>query len=302
MRRLRNLLQRFGSDLLLLATLVIELILEQLKQNFFFVCEGFGDVAEHLLAFIDLVERAMGAECQDNFLGDSLVVERARCGRDHLVQCRTEAPAPHIDLHVVVVGLVHFLAFPLNAAAVIRRFISRVNTSCFTVARYHADVGTVYLSLGSNLGDKARNLRLALEHLKAHVTVDLMSKVYESEPMYVTDQPRFYNMVVRGETGLEPLDLLSTVKAIEQDMGRMPSSHNQPRPIDIDILLYDDVVLETADLTIPHPRMHERAFVMMPLEEIASFHVHPKLRRPIIDLWDDIGHRFDTLWEAKEQL
>lgn len=161
---------------------------------------------------------------------------------------------------------------------------------------------SVFLALGSNVGDRADNIRRALENLHPEIVVELKSKVYETEPMHMTEQPTFYNMVIRGTTQLQPHDLLSHIKTIERSLGREEHTHNQPRPIDIDILLYDDVILETPELTIPHPRMHERGFVMMPLEEIASFHVHPTLRRPIIDLWDDIGSQFTTMTEVDIEL
>lgn len=167
---------------------------------------------------------------------------------------------------------------------------------------YDSFVKTIFLALGSNIGNRADNLRRAIDKLHPEVLVEQTSKVYESEPMYVENQPRFYNMVVRATTALDPQMLLEHTQRIESALGRTKDSHNQPRPIDIDILIYEEEIIDTPELTIPHPRMHERAFVMMPLEEIASFHMHPKIRRPFIDLWDDIGHQSDTLWEAKEQL
>jgi 2-amino-4-hydroxy-6-hydroxymethyldihydropteridine diphosphokinase len=167
---------------------------------------------------------------------------------------------------------------------------------------YDSSVNTVFLALGSNVGDRAENLRRALQLLEPTVSVSKKSKVYESLPVGTTDQPNFYNMTLEAQTALAPHELLRHVKGIEASLGRAPNTHNLPRPIDIDILLYGDEVLETPELTIPHPRMHERAFVMMPLEEIASFYVHPVLRRPMIDLWDDLGAQFETLWEAEVQL
>lgn len=160
----------------------------------------------------------------------------------------------------------------------------------------------VFIALGSNMGDRPGNLRRALEKLHPEFTVGRKSKVYETEPMYVTKQPRFYNMVICGETQLAPHELLAHTQSIERSLGRDEGTHNLPRPIDIDILFYDNVILETLDLVIPHPRMHERGFVMMPLEEIASFYVHPKLRRPIIDLWDDIGRQSEHIWPTDEQV
>lgn len=161
---------------------------------------------------------------------------------------------------------------------------------------------TIFLALGSNLGDRVDNLRRAVDKLSPQVIVQQKSLVYESEPMYNTKQPRFYNMVLKAKTALEPHGLLAHAKRIESALGRAPDTHNEPRPIDIDILLYEDEIIETGSLTIPHPRMHERAFVLMPLEEIAPFQMHPVFRRPITDLWDDIGYQFETLSEAKEQL
>jgi 2-amino-4-hydroxy-6-hydroxymethyldihydropteridine diphosphokinase len=161
---------------------------------------------------------------------------------------------------------------------------------------------TAFLGLGSNEGDRAANLRRALGLLAEHAEVLCKSRIYESEPMYVVDQPRFYNVAVSVSTGLLPHELLAKAKEIEAALGRKPGTHNLPRPIDIDILLYEHDIIETPELTIPHPRMHERAFVMKPLEEIAPFEWHPVLRRPMIDLWDEVGYQADTLWEPTEQL
>lgn len=167
---------------------------------------------------------------------------------------------------------------------------------------YDSCVYTTFLSLGSNMGDRADNLRRAIRMLHPHVVVSKKSKVYESLPMHVAGQSNFYNLALEAQTALLPFELLKHVKDIEAALGRAPGTHNLPRPIDIDILLYGHEVLDTPELTIPHPRMHERGFVMMPLEEIASFYVHPTLRRPIIDLWDDIGSQFTTMTEVDIEL
>ncbi len=127
----------------------------------------------------------------------------------------------------------------------------------------------VYLALGSNLGDRRANLAEALKQLQPHVILDVLSAVYETEAAYVTDQPNFYNMVLRGTTTLSPQTLLHRLKSIEQDLGRQQTIRYGPRPIDIDILLYGEMQLATPDLVIPHPRMTERAFVLIPLAEIA---------------------------------
>jgi len=127
----------------------------------------------------------------------------------------------------------------------------------------------VYLALGSNLGDRRANLAEALKQLQSYVILDVLSTVYETEPAYVTDQPNFYNMVLRGTTTLSPQALLHRLKSIEQDLGRQQTVRYGPRPIDIDILLYGEMQLTTPDLVIPHPRMTERAFVLIPLAQIA---------------------------------
>ena len=134
---------------------------------------------------------------------------------------------------------------------------------------------TVYLALGSNLGDRRTNLAAALQRLRAVVTLENVSSVYETEPVGYLDQPRFLNMVIQGKTWLSPQELLKQSKAIEVAIGRQPTFRNGPRPIDIDILLYDDLQLQQEGLTVPHPRMSERAFVLAPLAEIAPEVVHP---------------------------
>ena len=126
----------------------------------------------------------------------------------------------------------------------------------------------IYLALGSNLGDRRSNLAVALQRLREVIDIQAVSSVYETEPVGYLDQPRFLNMVCRGKTWLTAQDLLRYVKAVEAFIGRQPTFRNGPRPIDIDILFYDDLHLEEENLTIPHPRMAERAFVLAPLAEI----------------------------------
>ncbi|HEY3414522.1 MAG TPA: 2-amino-4-hydroxy-6-hydroxymethyldihydropteridine diphosphokinase [Armatimonadota bacterium] len=125
-----------------------------------------------------------------------------------------------------------------------------------------------YLGLGTNLGDREANLREAVRRLRELGTVVRQSKVLESAPWGYTDQPDFLNMVVALDTILPPLDLLRAVKAIESIMGRVPAVRYGPRLIDIDLLLYGDVTMDTPELTLPHPRMGERDFVMVPLREL----------------------------------
>jgi 2-amino-4-hydroxy-6-hydroxymethyldihydropteridine diphosphokinase len=147
---------------------------------------------------------------------------------------------------------------------------------------------TVYLALGTNLGERPENLKAAVAALAAAspqgtaALTDLAaSPVYETPPWGYTDQPDFLNMVVRGETCLPPLDLLIQLKHLETHLGRVPSVRYGPRLIDIDILFYGDLVLSVPQLTIPHPRLHERAFVLVPLADLAPELVHPLLGKPV---------------------
>ena len=133
---------------------------------------------------------------------------------------------------------------------------------------------TIYLGLGSNMGDRQANIDRALDLLSQRMELGKVSAVYDTEPMGNINQPRFLNMVCQAFTRLAPEALLTLAKGIESRMGRRGGS-NDPRPIDIDILLYGDKVLETPELVIPHPRMMGRAFVMVPLAEIAPDLVHP---------------------------
>ncbi len=143
---------------------------------------------------------------------------------------------------------------------------------------------TVYIALGSNLGDRRSNLIEAIRQLRQKVQVERLSSVYETEPAYVTDQPRFLNMVLRGRTELAPRELLDFLKGIERRMGRLAAERYGPRPIDLDILLYDDLRVDEPDLTIPHPRLTERAFVLVPLAEIDPDLVLPGQTEPVAAL------------------
>ena len=133
---------------------------------------------------------------------------------------------------------------------------------------------TVYLGLGSNMGDRQEHLNRALDFLSQRLRVVQVSSVYDTEPVGNPEQPRFLNLVCQVSTGLEPMALLTLVKGIESKLGRLPSTSNAPRPIDMDILFYGDQVIETPKLTIPHPRLTERTFVLIPLAEIAPDLVH----------------------------
>jgi 2-amino-4-hydroxy-6-hydroxymethyldihydropteridine diphosphokinase len=133
----------------------------------------------------------------------------------------------------------------------------------------------VYLGLGSNLADRDANLRVAISRLGELMSVAQVSPVYETEPLLVEDQPLFHNLACAGLTTLDPLALLHALKRIEVGLGRIPGPRYGPRLIDIDILLFDDLTLTTPELTIPHPAMLERAFVLIPLAAIAHDQRYP---------------------------
>ena len=135
---------------------------------------------------------------------------------------------------------------------------------------------TVYLSLGSNLGDREKNLREAIRALtKAKVRVTRVSSFYETEPVDLREQPWFLNCVVQGETEVPALDLLRALRRIESRMGSKKLVVKGPRLIDIDILLSGDETIDTAELQVPHPRMLQRKFVLVPLAEVAPNLQHP---------------------------
>ncbi len=135
---------------------------------------------------------------------------------------------------------------------------------------------TTYLALGSNIGDREKNLREAIRILRdSAIQVTKISSIYETEPVDYVDQPWFLNAVLEAQTKLPAAELLATLRSIESQMGSKKAFAKGPRLIDLDILLYDDATIDTPDLQIPHPRMLQRNFVLVPLAEIA-----PTLRHP----------------------
>ena len=149
---------------------------------------------------------------------------------------------------------------------------------------------TVYLGLGSNMGDRQENLDRALEFLSQRLRMGKVSSIYDTEPVGNADQPRFLNLVCQAHTRLEPMALLALAKGIENKLGRGGKS-GMPRPIDIDILLYGEQVVETPELVIPHPKMTERAFVLVPLDEIVPDLVHPVSGKTIRELLQDVTEK-----------
>ena len=146
----------------------------------------------------------------------------------------------------------------------------------------------VTLGLGTNLGDRPGNLRAAIAALPPAVIVLEQSYIYETLPWGVTDQPRFLNMVIKGKTSQRPQELLKNLKELEMHLGRVPSIHYGPRKIDIDILFYDNLIFNSAELTLPHPHLHERAFVLVPLADLTPEQIHPVFGKTIRQLLAEV--------------
>ena len=149
----------------------------------------------------------------------------------------------------------------------------------------------IYIGIGSNLGDRRKNMERALELMAEKVALQQVSSVYETEPVGYKQQPLFLNLVCKADTELDPQELLEYLKEIELGMGRKASFPNAPRIIDLDILFYDDIVVENDELTVPHPRLTERAFVLVPLEEIARELIHPIEKKTIKQLLFELGNK-----------
>lgn len=160
---------------------------------------------------------------------------------------------------------------------------------------------SVYLGLGSNIGDRHKNLQRALEILRQRMKILEQSSIYDTEPMGNPHQPRFLNMVVQLETYLEPDKLLALLKGIETKMGRViPSQPGSPRPIDLDILLYGERIWNSPALTIPHPELAARAFVLVPLNEIAPGRVHPVTKKTVRKMLKELNSGVQGILKFQE--
>jgi 2-amino-4-hydroxy-6-hydroxymethyldihydropteridine diphosphokinase len=161
----------------------------------------------------------------------------------------------------------------------------------------------IFLSLGSNIGNKLQNLNNAINALEENDNINIVIKsdIYKTSPMYNLDQNDFYNMVIEITTKLSPSELLGMIKFIELKLGRQLSlKRNMPRLIDIDILTFNDIVLNTKTLTIPHGKLSERRFVLLPWEEIASNFYIPKLKKQVKDILKSLYDNYEVVKLKKE--
>jgi 2-amino-4-hydroxy-6-hydroxymethyldihydropteridine diphosphokinase len=149
----------------------------------------------------------------------------------------------------------------------------------------------VYLGLGANLGDRKTNLSKAIDQLNDLDMVDVVrvSRFYETEAISTLPQPRFINAAIEISTLLSPQELLSATQDIEIALGRTDKGNYDPRTLDLDILFYNEIVISDDDLVIPHPYLHERAFVLIPLQEIAGTIIHPVFQKTIHELAQDFA-------------
>ncbi len=146
----------------------------------------------------------------------------------------------------------------------------------------------IHLAVGTNLGNREQNLQDALKYLPPQVDITAISQLYETAPAYVLDQPAFLNIALKGTTSLLPVELLTYLKEIEADIGREKSFRFGPRKIDLDIIFFNDLVLDIPNLQIPHPKLHERGFVLRPLVDLDPLFIHPALQQTVSQLLADL--------------
>ncbi|ACN99500.1 2-amino-4-hydroxy-6-hydroxymethyldihydropteridine pyrophosphokinase [Sulfurihydrogenibium azorense Az-Fu1] len=146
----------------------------------------------------------------------------------------------------------------------------------------------IFLGLGSNVGDRLTNLNRAIKILSDKIQILKVSKIYETKPIGVENQPDFLNMAVMGQTELDHLSLFEFVKNVEKQVGRVYRYRWGPREIDIDILFYNDLIYKSKALEIPHPRLHERDFVLKPLMDLDPDFIHPVFKKSIRELYEEL--------------
>lgn len=159
----------------------------------------------------------------------------------------------------------------------------------------------VCIGLGTNIGDREANLRTALELLQPIVNCGAVSDIFETEPVGTVEQNWFLNMVLRGTTTCDAFELLAELQRIENGMGRRRLVDKGPRIIDLDILLYSSTILRTKELTLPHPELHRRAFVLMPLAQVAADWIHPVLGETMQELLQKLNDdKAVRVWTQKK--
>ncbi|NBX74477.1 MAG: 2-amino-4-hydroxy-6-hydroxymethyldihydropteridine diphosphokinase [Alphaproteobacteria bacterium] len=147
----------------------------------------------------------------------------------------------------------------------------------------------IILALGTNMGDRFNQLHRARQKIGAFFNIRHCSDIYETAPQYLTNQPMFLNAVMAGETALSPLDLLRACKHVEKELGRTTAPRFGPRCIDVDVVMYGDAVMQCDELILPHPRMHERGFVLHPLCDILPNIMHPIHQKTIADMCHELA-------------
>ena len=159
----------------------------------------------------------------------------------------------------------------------------------------------VCIGLGTNMGDREANLKAALERLQPLIACKALSDIFETEPVGIVEQGWFLNMVLRGTTPRDAFELLAELQRIEDTMGRKRLIDKGPRIIDLDILLYSSTILHTKSLTVPHPELHRRAFVLMPLAQVAADWMHPVLGKTIQELLQKLNDdKAVRVWTQKK--